>query len=99
MREAVGPGWAGGRTEQEIRERLGNSTGLGRDGVLALLEDYNAHAYLDPTLADYIRRVRGRAYVAALSNAGPELRPTMNRRFGLGALIDLLVVSAEEGVQ
>lgn len=89
----------GGRPEAQIRERLGASTGLDPDGVLALVEDFNGHAFLYPTLAAYAARVRGRVGVAALSNAGPELRAVVNRKFGLEGLVDLLVVSAEEGVQ
>ena len=99
VREAVGPGWVGGRTEDQIRELLGASTGLDPDGVLALVEDFNGHAFLDPTLAAYAARIRGRMRVAALSNAGPDLRAVVNRKFGLDGLVDLLVVSAEEGVQ
>jgi hypothetical protein len=70
VRDAVGPGWVGGRTEDQIRERLGASTGLDSDGVLALVEEFNGHAFLEPTLAAYAARVRGRMRVAALSKSG-----------------------------
>jgi len=97
--EAVGPGWAGGRSELEIRERLGQLTGLSREQVEVLIEDFHAHTYLDPSLLAFIRAIRGRYRVATLSNAGPDQREAMIRKFDLDAEVDLMVISAEEGVQ
>jgi HAD superfamily hydrolase (TIGR01509 family) len=50
-------------------------------------------------LAAFVAGVRSRYKVAVLSNAGPDLREAMVRKFDLESLVDLMVVSAEEGVQ
>lgn len=97
--DAVGPGWVGGRAEVEIALRIGRATGLGASEVEELLEDFHSHAYLEPVVATFVANIRSRCKVAVLSNAGPDLRGAMVRKFDLENLVDLMVISAEEGVQ
>lgn len=97
--DAVGPGWVGGRTEAEIRQRQADATGLGLGQIEALLDDFHAHAYVDPVLSGYIGCVRPRLRVATLSNAGPDQRQVSIDKFGLDRLVDLMVISAEERIQ
>ncbi len=67
--------------------------------VEKLLEDFHESAHLDPVLSAYIRSVRSRFKVATLSNAGPDQRRAMIDKFELEQLVDLMVVSAEEGIE
>ncbi len=97
--EAIGPGWVGGRSEAEICRRLREVTGLVQSEVDDLLEDFYSNAYLDPALAAFIRSVRRRFKVATLSNAAPGNRRAMTDKFALDQLVDLMVISAEEGIQ
>lgn len=98
LADAIGPGWQGGRSEDEIRTRLGEVLGLTPDQVRTLLSDLASDSYLEPQLMAFIAAARATRRVAILTNNGPEARAQMNDRFGMEGLVDLVVVSAEEGV-
>ena len=93
---AIGPGWAGGRTEEEIHERICDATGLTPDELPAMFDDFNAHEYLDPDLAALIRDLRPRYRFGIVSNAGPTAREYLVGRHTLDQLSDVIVISAEE---
>ncbi len=97
--DAIGPGWVGGRSEAEIHRRLSEVTGLVRSEADDLLEDFYSNAYLDPTLSAFIRTVRSRFKVATLPNAAPGNRQAMTDKFAFDQLVDLMVISAEEGIE
>lgn len=98
LRQAVGAGWQGGRGEEEIRRRLTRYTGIAPGELAGLLQVLTAHERLDTVLADYLLSVRPGLATAVLANAGPHRRAELVSRFGLDAVVDLIVVSAEEGV-
>ncbi|HZT66854.1 MAG TPA: HAD family phosphatase [Acidimicrobiales bacterium] len=96
--DAIGPGWAGGRTEEEIHQRLGDVLGLPVPDVVRLLSDLEGDSYIEPELAELIRKIRSTHRVAILANNGPDVRSHLNARFGLEELVDLVVISGEEGM-
>lgn len=95
--EAVGPGWEGGRGEPEIHRRLLESCGVGDDELPHLLRVLHAHEALEPQLAEFLRRARPRYRTGVITNAGPSARAAMREKFALDELVDVIVVSAEEG--
>lgn len=98
LTEAVGAGWAGGRGEPEIHRRLTEILGITDSGLPEVLEVLAAHQALNTELAALLTRSRPAMRTAILTNAGPGRRAELVTRFGADTLVDLIVVSAEEGV-
>lgn len=96
--EAVGVGWAGGRTGAEIRADLAVRLGLDQAGLDEMLGDIASDTHLDPALLEFASRARARYRVGILANNGPGARSELNARFGLEDLVDAVVISAEEGL-
>lgn len=94
---AVGPGWEGGRREEEIHRRLLDACGVDEQELPELLRVIHAHEALEPRLAEFLRRLRPRHRTGIITNAGPSARAALCRKFGLDTLVDEIVVSAEEG--
>jgi hypothetical protein len=67
---AIGPGWAGGRSEETIDAELVRLTGITGDGLPALRSVLAAHEELDTDIAGDLRRVRPYCRIAMLSNVG-----------------------------
>lgn len=95
--EAVGPGWEGGRSEEEIHRRMLASVGASPDELPELLRVLHAHEALDPKLAEFLQKLRPRYRTGIITNAGPSARAALGRKFALDTLVDEIVVSAEEG--
>lgn len=53
---------------------------------------------LNKPLANFLQSLRSKYKTAILSNAGDKTRSTMEKVFGLHALVDEIIISAEEGV-
>jgi len=53
---------------------------------------------LNKPLAKFLQTLRSKYKTAILSNAGDKTRGTMEKVFGLHALVDEIIISAEEGV-
>jgi putative hydrolase of the HAD superfamily len=98
LREAVGGGWAEGRDEDAIRRRLVELTGIEAAEYPDLLELLDAHHVLDSELVNLVKSLRPRVRTAVLTNAGPTRRSDLVRRYQMDQLVDLIVVSAEEGI-
>jgi putative hydrolase of the HAD superfamily len=98
LRKAVGSGWQGGRSEQQIRHELTERLGVDPDELPAVLDVLGAHEMLNTDLASYLTAVRPALRTAVVANAGPSRRTELVTRFGLDALVDLIVISAEEQV-
>lgn len=96
--DAVGPGWEGGRTEDEILGRLRASCGVTIEETPALLEVLGADERFCPEMRRFIERAHGRYRLALLTNAGPGARAELTGRWGLDAWFEVIVVSAEEGL-
>ena len=98
LTEAIGPGWAGGRTEADIWAWLQGRLGLGESEMAELRVDLYAHESLEPTLARFMDRVRGSWRLGIITNNGPEVRRYLNDRYSLEALVDTVVISGEEKI-
>jgi HAD superfamily hydrolase (TIGR01509 family) len=98
LSQAVGSGWQGGRSEEQIRRVLAERVGVDLDSLPALLEVLGAHEALNADLASYLTAVRPSLRTAVVANAGPSRRAELVTRFGLDRLVDLIVISAEEQV-
>ena len=98
LAEAIGPGWAGGRSETDIWRWLQARLGLGDPDMARLRSDLYAHEYLDPTLTAFMCQIRGRCRVGVITNNGPEVRQFLNERYSLDRIVDTLVISGEEEV-
>jgi putative hydrolase of the HAD superfamily len=96
--DAIGAGWEGGRSEEEIHDRLLETCGVDRSELSALLQALHAHEMLDPTLTEFIAAHRPTHKIGVITNAGPSARRALCERFALDTLADVIVVSAELGV-
>ena len=98
LAEAIGPGWAGGRTEADIWGWLQGRLGLGDHDMARLRADLYAHEHLDPTLAAFMYQVRGQWRLGVITNNGPEVRQFLSDRYSLDELVDTVVISGEEEI-
>jgi putative hydrolase of the HAD superfamily len=98
LRKAVGPGWQGGRSEEQIRHELTERLGIDPDELPAVLDILGAHEMLNTDLAAYLTAVRPALRTAVVANAGPSRRTELVTRFGIDTLVDVIVISAEEQV-
>ena len=98
VEEAVGPGWAGGRSESEIHGSLVRLAGITEPELPGLLEVLDAHEEVDAAVAAALQSVRPRCRTAVLANAGPGRRAALEDRFHIDRLVDLIVISAEEKI-
>ena len=64
--------------------------------VQELAQDVFAAETVDEEMAAFVGSLRPRYKTALLSNAWPEARASLEKRCGLGALTDMLILSCEE---
>lgn len=98
LHEAIGPGWAGGRPEPEIFQRLTAILGMDPGSLDEILEVLAAHQVLNTELVEMLAALTPAPRTAILTNSGPSRRAELVRRFAADTLVDLIVVSAEEGL-
>lgn len=96
--DAVGPGWEGGRQEQEIHARLCALCRVEMDALPSLLEALHADERVCPIWAQALDEIKGRHALALLTNSGPTTRSTLLPRHGLDRWFSLAVISAEEQI-
>ncbi|MBN1483977.1 MAG: HAD family phosphatase [Chloroflexia bacterium] len=88
----------GQATEQEVWEYVARTCRLDPQELAELQRDFWSGDRLDPVLAQFLRELRPRYKTAILSNAWPQARQVFVQKYGLGELVDLIVISAEEGL-
>lgn len=96
--DAIGPGWEGGRTEDEIAARLCASCGIEEPALPELLEALHADERISPVWTRLLDEIAGSFSLALLTNAGPNTRHTLIPRHGLDRWFPLVVISAEERI-
>lgn len=96
--DAIGPGWEGGRTEDEIASRLCASCRIEPSALPHLLETLHADERLSPEWVAFLDTIVGSLDLALLTNAGPDTRHTLIPRHGLDRWSPLIVISAEERI-
>jgi putative hydrolase of the HAD superfamily len=82
----------------QIRRELAERVGVGWRDLPEVLGALGAHEALNADLASYLSAVRWSLRTGVLANAGPSRRGELVGRFGIDAIVDLIVISAEEGV-
>ncbi len=63
-----------------------------------LQRDFWSDDRVDATLVQFLRDLRPRYKTAILSNAWFGAREAISNKFGLGTVVDVIVISAEEGI-
>jgi epoxide hydrolase-like predicted phosphatase len=96
--EVAARSMVGQATEAEIWEHVAATFGLNDEQLRELRRDFWSGDRLDAGLVRFLRDLRPRYKTAILSNAWPGTRETFTQIFGLDAVVDEMVISAEEGV-
>lgn len=96
--EAANRGQVGELPEPAMWQYVRDTFHLGEAELRELQHDFWSGDHLDRRLLDFLRDLRPRYRTAILSNAWDNARDLFTRRLGLGNCVDLLVISAEEGV-
>jgi len=85
-------------TEDEMWTLLGTRWHIPPKIGNRFLKNVMSKRRLNKPLAKFLQTLRSRYKTAILSNAGDKTRITMEKVFGLNALVDEIIISAEEGV-
>ncbi len=88
----------GRATTEEVWAAVAREHGLGDEDLRQLQEDFWSGDVLDAQLVDYIKGLRPRYRTGILSNAWLDAREFFVGYYGLGDVVDKIVVSAEEGI-
>jgi epoxide hydrolase-like predicted phosphatase len=86
-------------TDADVWTELACLFRLHADEARDLARDFFAGEAADTELVAFLRGLRPRYKTALLSNAWPGARAAWTARFGLGDIVDLMIVSAEEGLR
>jgi len=85
-------------TEADVWKNIASVFHLSGDQLQELERDFWADDRIDAALVEFIRGLRPRCKTAILSNAWSGARAAISNEFGLGAAVDAIIVSAEEGI-
>lgn len=66
--------------------------------VEAFKHDFDASDHLDAEFVQFLHEVRKARKIALLSNAWPDARHVFGNEFGLATLVDIMILSCEEGL-
>jgi epoxide hydrolase-like predicted phosphatase len=88
----------GEATEADVWNHVGASYGLNDQERDELRRDFWSGDQLDAELVGFLRSLRPRYKSAILSNAWPSSREIFTQTFGLGDVVDEMIISAEERV-
>ena len=84
--------------ESEVWRHVGLALDLNEREAAEMRRDFWGGDQLDSRLVEYLLSLRPRYRTAILSNAWSEARDIFVHVFGLGRVVDEMVISAEEGV-
>lgn len=85
-------------SETEVWEHLAGVFGLSSGQLLKLRQAFWEDAELNERLVRLIRRLRPSYKIAILSNAWSDAREVFTRKYDLGSIVDLIMISAELGI-
>ncbi len=88
----------GDLTDADVWSHVKETLGLDEAQLAELRRDFWAGDRVDQELVQFIRQLRPRVKTAILSNAWPGARQMITGPFGLGDVVDLVMISAEEGL-
>ncbi|MCO6449421.1 MAG: HAD family phosphatase [Caldilineales bacterium] len=84
--------------EQAIWDEIAARFELNAADLARLQQDFWLGEYRDEAMIDLMRELRSGYKIGILSNAWSEARATFASKFGLDQEVDLMVISAEEGI-
>lgn len=85
-------------TDEDVWAHVAGRFALDGESLRQLRRDFWSGDRADTELADFLRSLRPRYRTAVLSNAWPGARKALTERWGLGNAVDVMIISAEEGV-
>lgn len=88
----------GRATTEEVWAAVAREHGLEDEELRQFQEDFWSGDVLDERLVEYVRKLRPRYRTGILSNAWLDAREFFVNQYGLGDVVDEIVVSAEEGI-
>jgi len=89
----------GKASESDVWKHVAETFALDNAQLHELITDFWSGDWIDQTLVQFIRDLRPRYKTGILSNAWLGARAVITQEFGLGSTVDIIVISAEEGVQ
>lgn len=84
--------------EEGVWQHIQSRFGLSDEEMRELVSDFWSGDVVDVPLLDFIRGLRPQFKTAILSNAYLTGRWAITTKFGLAGAVDLIVISAEEGI-
>jgi putative hydrolase of the HAD superfamily len=96
--KAIGPGWEGGRSMEQICWTLRAELGLDHAALWNLRVALMADGTLDETLLELLAARSSTTAAAVVSNNGADIRQVWEAAFDINTVVDLLVISGEERV-
>lgn len=84
--------------DADVWKNVASILRLSGEQLEELERDFWADDRVDVALVQFLRDLRPRYKTAILSNAWSGARETISIEFGLGAVVDAIIVSAEEGI-
>jgi putative hydrolase of the HAD superfamily len=88
----------GRATEADVWQHVADTFSLDDETLGQLIRDFWSGAQLDTELVEFVRSLRPRYRTAILSDAWPGVRDVFTQVFGLDAVVDKIIISAEEGI-
>lgn len=96
--EVGGRSMVGRATEADIWQHVADTFSLDDETLGQLMRDFWSGDQLDTELVEFVRSLRPRHRTAILSDAWPGVRDVFTQVFGLDAVVDEIIISAEEGI-
>ncbi len=96
--EAASRAMLGQVSESAIWEHVASTLRLDAAQLAELERDFWSGDWLDTELVEFLRSLRPRYKTGILSNAWSGAREAFVNLFGLGQVVDAIIISAEEGV-
>jgi putative hydrolase of the HAD superfamily len=96
--EVGGQSMVGRATEADVWQHVADTFSLDDETLGQLIRDFWSGVQLDTELVEFVRSLRPRYRTAILSDAWPGVRDVFTQVFGLDAVVDEIIISAEEGI-
>jgi putative hydrolase of the HAD superfamily len=96
--EVGGQSMMGRATEADVWQHVADTFSLDDETLGQLIRDFWSGVQLDTELVEFVRSLRPRYRTAILSDAWPGVRDVFTQVFGLDAVVDEIIISAEEGI-
>jgi beta-phosphoglucomutase-like phosphatase (HAD superfamily) len=96
--DAIGPGWEGGRTVEDIDRIAGEALGVDQATLFDLRVDLTREAQLDGRWLKLIGTLPTTAASAIVSNNGAGVRRLWDAAYDIASIVDLVFISGEERV-